>query len=83
MEGHAFETYDKFIKSKGGMHSFNNNLLSSDFRVFTESVFVYCPMVVISYTQFVEELKKLPAPEVAVRYYTEGDLYLFGELTFI
>lgn len=43
VEGHAFETYDKFIKSKG------------------------------------EELKKLPAPEVAVRYYTEGDLYLFDE----
>ncbi|XP_038893742.1 ubiquinol oxidase 4, chloroplastic/chromoplastic-like [Benincasa hispida] len=26
-----------------------------------------------------EELKKLPAPEVAVKYYTEGDLYLFDE----
>jgi len=28
---------------------------------------------------FEEELKKLPAPEVAVKYYTEGDLYMFGE----
>ena len=27
----------------------------------------------------VEDLKQLPPPEVAVRYYTEGDLYLFGE----
>ncbi|XP_011660298.1 ubiquinol oxidase 4, chloroplastic/chromoplastic [Cucumis sativus] len=26
-----------------------------------------------------DELKKLPAPEVAVKYYTEGDLYLFDE----
>lgn len=26
-----------------------------------------------------EELKKLPAPDVAVKYYTEGDLYLFGK----
>lgn len=26
-----------------------------------------------------EELKKIPAPKVAVRYYTEGDLYLFDE----
>lgn len=26
-----------------------------------------------------EELKKLPAPEVAVKYYTEGDLYMFDE----
>jgi hypothetical protein len=28
---------------------------------------------------FEEELKKLPAPEVAVKYYTEGDLYMFGK----
>lgn len=27
----------------------------------------------------IDELKKLPAPEVAVKYYTEGDLYLFGK----
>ncbi|KAG9455104.1 hypothetical protein H6P81_008008 [Aristolochia fimbriata] len=26
-----------------------------------------------------EELKKLPAPEIAVKYYTGGDLYLFDE----
>lgn len=26
-----------------------------------------------------EELKNLPAPEVAVKYYTEGDLYMFDE----
>ncbi|GBG60897.1 hypothetical protein CBR_g16017 [Chara braunii] len=26
-----------------------------------------------------EELKTLPAPEVAVRYYTQGDLYMFDE----
>ncbi|KAL4185018.1 hypothetical protein AMTRI_Chr10g3910 [Amborella trichopoda] len=26
-----------------------------------------------------EELKSLPAPEVAIKYYTEGDLYLFDE----
>lgn len=31
---------------------------------------------------FTEELEKLPAPAVAVRYYTEGDFYLFGELNF-
>ncbi|KAK6149722.1 hypothetical protein DH2020_017247 [Rehmannia glutinosa] len=43
VEGHAFETYDKFIKTQG------------------------------------EELKELPAPGVAVRYYTEGDFYLFDE----
>lgn len=28
---------------------------------------------------FTEELKNLPAPEVAVKYYTEGDLYMFGK----
>jgi hypothetical protein len=27
----------------------------------------------------VEDLRKMPAPEVAVKYYTEGDLYLFGK----
>ncbi|KAI3680478.1 hypothetical protein L6452_35249 [Arctium lappa] len=43
VEGHAFETYDKFIKAKG------------------------------------DELKKLPPSKVAVKYYTEGDLYLFDE----
>ncbi|KAG8385776.1 hypothetical protein BUALT_Bualt03G0080400 [Buddleja alternifolia] len=43
VENHAYETYDKFIKSQR------------------------------------DELKKLPAPAVAVRYYTEGDLYLFDE----
>ncbi|RVW18827.1 Ubiquinol oxidase 4, chloroplastic/chromoplastic [Vitis vinifera] len=43
VESHAYETYDKFIKSQG------------------------------------DELKNLPAPEIAVRYYTEGDLYLFDE----
>ncbi|CAM6126669.1 unnamed protein product [Calypogeia fissa] len=43
VEKHAFETYDKFIKSHG------------------------------------EELKKLPAPAVAVQYYTKGDLYMFDE----
>ncbi|CAA2956765.1 ubiquinol oxidase 4, chloroplastic chromoplastic [Olea europaea subsp. europaea] len=43
VETHAFETYDKFIKTQG------------------------------------EELKKLPAPTIAVKYYTEGDLYLFDE----
>ncbi|XP_058070822.1 ubiquinol oxidase 4, chloroplastic/chromoplastic [Magnolia sinica] len=26
-----------------------------------------------------EELKRMPAPEIAVKYYTEGDLYLFDE----
>lgn len=30
-----------------------------------------------------EELKKLPAPEVAVKYYTEGDLYLFGNFLYL
>lgn len=29
-----------------------------------------------------EELKKMPAPEVAVKYYTGGDLYLFGKIVF-
>lgn len=36
-----------------------------------------------TYDEFIklhgEELKKLPAPEVAVKYYTSGDLYLFDE----
>lgn len=36
-----------------------------------------------TYDKFVrlrgEELKQLPAPEVAVRYYTQGDLYMFDE----
>lgn len=36
-----------------------------------------------TYDEFIkahgEELKKLPAPKVAVKYYTEGDLYLFDE----
>lgn len=36
-----------------------------------------------TYTQFVEEnaerLRDLPAPDVAVRYYREGDLYMFDE----
>ncbi|KAB2637569.1 ubiquinol oxidase 4 [Pyrus ussuriensis x Pyrus communis] len=27
-----------------------------------------------------EDLKKMPAPEVAVKYYTSGDMYLFGKL---
>ncbi|KAJ6367396.1 hypothetical protein OIU78_000036 [Salix suchowensis] len=27
-----------------------------------------------------EDLKKMPAPEVAVKYYTEGDLFLFENL---
>ena len=31
------------------------------------------------YVSFVDKLKNLPAPEIAVRYYTEGDLYLFGK----
>lgn len=43
VEGHAFSTYDKFIKEEG------------------------------------DKLKMLPAPEIAVKYYTEGDLYLFDE----
>ncbi|KAK3036956.1 hypothetical protein RJ639_030921 [Escallonia herrerae] len=43
VEGHAFETYDKFIKARG------------------------------------EELKKLPPSKVAVKYYTEDDMYLFDE----
>ncbi|KAH6768816.1 Alternative oxidase family protein [Perilla frutescens var. frutescens] len=43
VESHAFETYDKFIKTQG------------------------------------EELKRLPPSAVAVRYYTEGDFYLFDE----
>jgi hypothetical protein len=32
---------------------------------------------------FVDDLKKLPAPEVAVKYYTEGDLYLFGKFFYL
>ncbi|CAH8315339.1 unnamed protein product [Eruca vesicaria subsp. sativa] len=43
VESHAFETYDKFLKSNG------------------------------------EELKKSPAPEIAVKYYTGSDMYLFDE----
>jgi ubiquinol oxidase len=29
--------------------------------------------------QFGDKLKLKPAPEIAVKYYTEGDLYMFGE----
>lgn len=29
--------------------------------------------------QFGDKLKQKPAPEIAVKYYTEGDLYMFGE----
>ena len=36
---------------------------------------------VCSFCFFVEELKKLPAPEVAVKYYTGGDFYLFGKFS--
>ncbi|PIN09303.1 Ubiquinol oxidase [Handroanthus impetiginosus] len=43
VESHAFETYDKFIKTRR------------------------------------DELERLPAPAVAVKYYTEGDFYLFDE----
>ncbi|XP_050369803.1 ubiquinol oxidase 4, chloroplastic/chromoplastic [Argentina anserina] len=43
VEGHAFSTYDKFIKAEE------------------------------------ENLKKMPAPDVAVKYYTGDDLYLFDE----
>ncbi|GAA0155124.1 oxidase [Lithospermum erythrorhizon] len=43
VENHAYETYDKFIKSQG------------------------------------EQLKQMRASKVAVKYYTEGDLYLFDE----
>ena len=28
---------------------------------------------------FAEDLKKMPAPEVAVNYYMGGDMYLFGK----
>ncbi|KAJ6728802.1 UBIQUINOL OXIDASE 4 CHLOROPLASTIC/CHROMOPLASTIC [Salix koriyanagi] len=30
-----------------------------------------------------DDLKKMPAPEVAVKYYTEGDLYLFGKFFYL
>ncbi|KAF8092502.1 hypothetical protein N665_0413s0042 [Sinapis alba] len=43
VESHAFETYDKFLKTNG------------------------------------EELKKSPAPDIAVKYYTGSDMYLFDE----
>ncbi|VVB12107.1 unnamed protein product [Arabis nemorensis] len=43
VESHAYETYDKFLKSSG------------------------------------DELKKSPAPDIAVKYYTGSDLYLFDE----
>lgn len=33
----------------------------------------------VVFSTVVEDLKKLPAPEVAVKYYTSGDLYLFGK----
>lgn len=36
-------------------------------------------LYVVFSSRFVENLKKLPAPEVAVKYYTGGDLYLFGK----
>lgn len=31
----------------------------------------------------VDELKKLPAPEIAVKYYTGDDLYLFGKFFYV
>ncbi len=38
---------------------------------------------VCSFCFFVDELKKLPAPEVAVKYYTGGDFYLFGKFVIL
>lgn len=40
-------------------------------------------MVPVLFVSFVEELKKSPAPEVAVKYYTGGDLYLFGKFVIL
>lgn len=34
---------------------------------------------ILSVLSVADELKKMPAPEVAVKYYTGGDLYLFGK----
>lgn len=31
------------------------------------------------FSSVVEDLKKMPAPEVAVKYYTSSDMYLFGK----
>jgi len=34
---------------------------------------------ILTGSSIAEELKKLPAPEVAIKYYTGDDLYLFGK----
>lgn len=34
------------------------------------------------FINIIDELKKMPAPDVAVQYYTGSDLYLFGKFTF-
>lgn len=36
-------------------------------------------ILILSGYSLLEELKGMPAPEVAVKYYTGADLYLFGK----
>ena len=42
-------------------------------------IFAFISLDLAEFSFCAEELKKLPAPEVAVKYYTEGDLYMFGK----
>lgn len=47
----------------------------------TMSFYIFeADVILILLMFYIDELKKLPAPDVAVKYYTGGDLYLFGKL---
>lgn len=47
-------------------------------RAINEKMYSLCLLCL-----FADKLKELPAPEIAVKYYTEGDLYLFGMCTYL
>lgn len=105
VESHAFETYDKFIKTQGGkledskvvclsLASFqfaHVSFTSKQYIVYSDAkahpsyfFWLISPFdLICSFGFFVDELKKKPAPEVAIKYYTGGDLYLFGEYFFL
>jgi hypothetical protein len=71
--------------SKSGFYSFNS-CLSLTRAAFLADHLMECVESHAYHTyddflaNFGEKLKTKPAPEVAVKYYTSGDLYMFGEL---
>lgn len=78
VESHAFETYDKFIKAKGGI------ILIFILLPYCQSMFhIQAPNnMCISAVCCKDELKKQAPSKVAVKYYTQGDMYLFGKSNF-